>query len=342
MIEPKDNELYCATTPQFHGFGESNGDLPFGRKQHRLSELIRGPNPPQAYQIYFEINEALRQNGHQEEFDDNDLVVTDQCIHEFDTRNPPLSNLIYQHSFPAIPSRRVAHYTSLDSFKSIVSSGTLRLHSLRERRSKGGELEPFLTLCGYDEGQVDPTTGEPAYSKIYKEMAEDLFYTSFTTSPDEDLMWNEFGDSHQGVRLDFEVVPGRAEFRDMLYSESRLKLLKDILQIARSHGKTYLFRGVSRGAAFFLSHYYKECESRLLLSRTAGRYPFTLTIVKGERRDYVSLPVAIEQRDVGANVPNENDYARISLVGIQPGRMCARSAFDRTVTEAGLADLVVP
>lgn len=108
-------------------------------------------------------------------FDPNNFHYKDKYIREFTADSSPFSRAFLDGMFPRWDtSAELYHYTKMPALKAIVGSGILRLYALRKRINEG-ELAHFAKdhdLKGYFES----TAGEP----YYKELSDDLFYTSLT------------------------------------------------------------------------------------------------------------------------------------------------------------------
>jgi|CXWL01.1.fsa_nt_gi hypothetical protein len=254
------------------------------------------------------IREALKENGlDSEEWTGDGLVVTAKTVTEL---NPtPLADLIVRAAFPAADEpASYWHYTKLSALESILTSRTFRLYALTKRLQEG-EYRPFCEdhgCAGYL--TLDPCTDKP----IFEGLCRDLFYGSFVRAGDgrEAHMWKVFGDSGKGARLRIRVRPtlSRTDLRPVRYANAESRTLVSAVMAAVSSlgASTFLLRGISRIAAFYLRFDGYESETRLLLKRHIDGVP--LGTAGDDKGEYCSI-----------EVNTENDFCRIDLDGVDPG-----------------------
>ena len=268
---------------------------------------------PVTHRVISAINDEFHKAGVKSQFTHDQIGVTAQTV--FESPVGPfrkISETLIDHSFPSLTKAAVSHYTSLNALEGILSSQELRLYAVRKRLSED-ELTTFLLSFGFDNGL------------IHDELSDDLFYTSFTESPNSaDQLWSDFGDSGRGARLDFQVEAHIKDLRRVYYFSGNQCLLQSLLTRIRSeHNREFLLRGVSRICAFYLPPYYQgESETRLLIYRHAHDYEFGMPTRKdSDGHSYISLPV---------DAPNSKHY-RIAITHIEPGPNCERREFDRLI-----------
>lgn len=284
---------------------------------------IRHPGPG-AHAPWFELEErlkrisaifraVLRGVNRESVFDERQIHVQPEYVCEFTSRNE-ISEAILSTMFPREPSpAELDHYTTFDAFKGIVAAGKFRLYSLAKRLSED-EFTTFARehdLQGYfNHG----TMGVP----FYEELANDLFYSSFTRpgGSSEGQLWRDFGGDGKGVRLRFRVSPGAADLRPMQYktgSDTLLKKLNDAL--SAQEGVVFVPWTLSKIAAFYLSLGYKdENEVRLIIKRYRDG-------INRARKDkaHEYWPVPISAAD---------EFCRLDLLSITCGSKINRSAVD--------------
>lgn len=168
---------------------------------------------------------VLDNYGLADAFDPNALYIGTKVIREKTGNKQKLSSAVLDHMFPkeTVPVD-LMHYTSPEGLAGIAYSGQLRLYGLRKRIDEA-EIKTFAKTHRLD-GYLDTTRGEP----YYKELSDDLFYTSFArpTQQDEGMMWNVFAKGGTGVRLRLQVTTIAAELRSIQYERSSRTLLNEL------------------------------------------------------------------------------------------------------------------
>jgi hypothetical protein len=236
-----------------------------------------------------------------------------------------LSNGILEAMFPKepIPSD-LFHYTKLPVLRSIASFGKLRLYWVRKRIGQG-ELDTFAVTHGL-EGYLKSSKGKAPF---YKELSDDIFYTSLTRpgGQNEDELWNVFAEGGRGVRLKLKVAPVRArsDLRPIQYEAPAQTLLNELNEALAKEGEPpFLPWTISRIGAFYLpSFLHREDEVRLMIKR-----------YKDGRND--ARPDAPDEYwPIPLN--SESDYCRIDLVEIQLGPNTNRSDVVTAIKNTPLA-----
>jgi hypothetical protein len=247
---------------------------------------------------------CLTPYGRHDDVDEAQLYISDNVVVEFTGNDRRLSNAVLDTMFPryAAPCE-LRHYTSLASLAGIASSQELRLYAVRKRIGQG-ELDTFARKH-HLKGYLDSSVGEP----IYKELSDDLFYTSFAglTPKNEPGMWTEFADAGKGVRLQFRLAPGAAELRAIKYNTPVRTLLNQVNdRLAAAGEPPFVPWTTSRIGAFYLpSTLEDEDEVRLLIKRHAGG------------RDHAKDDGAYEYWPVP--IGTDNDICRLDIIGIHLG-----------------------
>lgn len=261
---------------------------------------------------------CLTPYGRQGDVDETRLHVSDNVVVEFTGNDRRLSNAVLDTMFPryAAPCE-LRHYTSLASLAGIASSQELRLYAVRKRVGQG-ELDTFARkhlLQGY----LDSSAGEP----IYKELSDDLFYTSFAglTPKNEPGMWTVFADAGKGVRLQFRLAPGAAELRAIQYNTPARTLLNQINDgLAAAGEPPFVPWTTSRIGAFYLpSTLEDEDEVRLLIKRHPGG------------RDGAKHDGAFEYWPVPIGIDNE--ICSLDIIGIHLGPNAVKSDAEAAIAK---------
>lgn len=267
------------------------------------------------------MNNAMANRGLSLSVDDTQLHVRPGYIAEFTGNQKKISNAILDFMFPRVNGEVILeHFTSIDVLTSIASSIELRLYTVSKRIGEG-EMRQFAEdhdLKGY----TDATDGPP----FYRELAEDLFYTSFTPlgTGDQTNLWDVFGGRGSGVRLKFRITAkNAAELRTINYQEPQRMLLKEINDhLLHASHPPFIPWTISKIGAFYLpSTLVFENEIRLLVKRHKGGRD-------DAKRDgtYEYWPLALGQDDW---------FGRIDLIEIMCG---ARRTMDEvTAALAGTA-----
>lgn len=200
---------------------------------------------------------------------ETELNISNNVIVENTGNQQKLSSAVLDTMFPryAAPCE-LSHYTPMKSLQSIAASNELRLYSVRKRIGQG-ELDTFAKKHQLN-GYLDSSKGE----EFYKELSDDLFYTSFAglTPQDEPQMWNVFANVGQGVRIQFRLTPKHAELRSIQYARPAHTLLNEINEkLVVANEPPFVPWTLSRIGAFYLpSSLAIEDEVRLLLKRHQG------------------------------------------------------------------------
>jgi len=268
--------------------------------------------------------------------DEIHVLPGSDVVIEYTSSKGGLSQALIDHYFPPIlDTSKQAHFTTLDKFKSILSSKSLRLYTL-EKRINEQEFKPFSEAFGLT-GYLDDSDGEP----YYKTLARDLFYTSFTntTPTDGPYLWNVFGDRGNGVKIVFElsVIKSRSELRPVKYqtrSQAASSLIKKINDRIQNECKRhFIMRGISRVGAFYLPLGFsleKEEETRLLV-KSWGEGPAHDLIESDGQYTYIPLKL-----DAGNNL-----FCNLSIVEVQAGEMCDRSEVEKLLNDSELSNVKV-
>jgi len=284
------------------------------------------------------IHEEMEASGATGPWDMREIHVLpgSHIVIEYSSSQGTLSQLIIEYYFPLIrEQKRLAHFTSLEKFKSIISTGTLRLYSLRKRINEQ-EFKTFSEDFGLV-GYLDDSQGEP----YYKTLMSDLFYTSFTNPnpADEPYMWNVFGASGAGIKILFDVSieEDRAELRPVIYrtkNQAAGTLVKRLMdRIHAECGRRFIMRGISRIGAFYLPLGYsleKEEETRLLI-KSWGEGPVHDMVVRTGNDAYIPLPIN----------NNVNSFCKLIVAEVQVGPNCNTLEIKEFLQNAGLSSVVV-
>lgn len=253
--------------------------------------------------ILDQFRTVLGRHGIALEMNRMDFHIREKVIVEQTSAPAGLSAAVLDFMFPKEPvPSTVYHYTGLDGFRGIVSSGELRLYPVRNRLGQGGELEAFANAHGFD-GYLDTSSGE----EFYKLLSDDLFYVSFTRATPKDpyLMWGAFGKG-TGVRLEFQVGPKpAASLRPVYYEQNGAKtLLREINDALRIAGEPpFIPWTISRIGAFYLDWTVAtEDEVRLLIKRHRDGMDRTQS---DGTSDYWPIPLDLA-----------NDFCDLKLTGI--------------------------
>jgi hypothetical protein len=249
-------------------------------------------------------------------FDEQILGIGQQVVIEKTGNGKKLSEALLNFMFPAQkkPSE-LFHYTTLSAFHAITASQQLRLTVLRKRIGQG-ELDTFAekhSLKGY----LDSSAGEP----YFKELSDDIFYTSFAdpAASDANMLWASFSEDGTGVRLKFRLEPGYADLRPMQYENNARTLLAELNHALASDGEPpFLPWTISRIGAFYLPSTLRyEGEVRLVLKRHKNG----LNEARSDAGyEYWPIPIG-----------SDNLVCRIELCDIAAGPRCDPTEIERII-----------
>ncbi|MBY5508326.1 hypothetical protein HFO81_22590 [Rhizobium leguminosarum] len=216
--------------------------------------------------IYSIISPILEQAG-LDLPDVRELLITEKSIRETSTYDG-LSRVILGRDVPKIQTPlRLDHYTEGPAFWEIIKTGELHLHALSGRLNQG-EFSPFACEHGLH-GYVEPN-GAP--KQLLLDASTDLFFASFSLTPQSDRLWDRFGNAGNGFRLGFEVTADSAADLCAIRYPQGPTLLKQINDALITQGcPPFILKGISRIGAYFLpTAWEEEKEVRLLAKRFQG------------------------------------------------------------------------
>jgi hypothetical protein len=256
----------------------------------------------------------------------DELHVREKVILETTANKQRLSSAILDRMFPKEPSTsELMHYTSPEGLTGIGKSGELRLYALRKRIDEA-EIATFARehrLNGY----IARDAGEP----YYKELSDDLFYTSFTRPSlrNEAVMWDVFAKGGTGARLKVRLIPAAAELRSIQYQQPSRTLLNELNDtLAAADLPPFLPHTISKIGAFYLpSCLDVEGELRLLMKRHVGA---ELTTANDGTFEYLPVPI---------NRPNP--FCEIQVVGIELGPRADAAALGSAIAGTALAKVPI-
>lgn len=220
------------------------------------------------------------------------------------------------------------HYSSIDSLRSIAAANEFRLYAVRKRIDEG-ELSTFAKAHRLD-GYLDETNGPP----FYKELSDDLFYTSLTnTDPSNSTrapsMWAIFAKG-TGVCLRLRLSPKAAELRSIQYERrSESTLLQKINEALAAEGKPpFVPWTLSRIGAFYLSSTMQdEDEVRLLIKR----HKDGPNLAKSDGSyEYWPLPLG-----------TQTDVCKVEIIGITAAPSADRNTVLQAIKNTPLANVPI-
>ncbi len=265
----------------------------------------------------------------------NELNISPQSKSIIEITSSPgnLSNSIKDHCFPK-ENRGVIldHYTSFESFKSIINSKTLRLYSIL-KREKEDEFKPFSEDFNLKENLFE-NNGVPNYKKVMN----DIFYTSFTSqdNPNVKGMWDEFGENGMGVKISFgiSVIKERSRLRKVIYGSkvtaAGSPLTKIMKRVEDEAGLSFILRGISNIGAFWLpvGRFEVENESRLLVQGQSFG-PLNEIIECDGKYKYIPLKIG----------PNMNDICELKIKEITVGKVHDIDDIKEFLVRSGVSDV---
>jgi hypothetical protein len=268
--------------------------------------------------IFYQI---LSGHGLEDAFDERELQIRDEVIVENTGNKQRLSTAVLDYMFPKQqPPAEFLHYTTPDGLAGIARSGELRLYALR-RRIDEEEIRTFARTHGLT-GYFDSTAGEP----YYKELSDDLFYTSFTRpGTNEVKMWEEFAKAGTGARLKVRLIPAAAELRSIQYEQPSRTLLSQIYgALAKAGEAAFVPWTISKIGAFYLpSSLDVEDEARLLMKR---HKTVDLGTANDGKFEYLPVPIG-----------RQNPFCYIEVLGIELGPHADEAALKTAIAGTALA-----
>jgi hypothetical protein len=273
------------------------------------------------------LRDCLRPYGLQDEVDEMELQLGNVIVENTGNGNR-ISQAVLDTMFPRQQTpREFYHYTKMQGLRGIASSGELRLYALRNRIDEG-ELDTFAQkhrLKGY----LGSSAGEP----MFKELSDDIFYTSFCGlgSSGEQYMWGAFAAGGTGVRFKFRIEPliPELEARSIQYEQAARTLLNDINDRLGKEGEPpFVPWTLSKIGAFYLpSSLAIEDEMRLLIKRHKGGRNDARTEGKYE---FWPLPIG-----------TRGDLCRLEVLEIQAGPNAVRADIEAAINGTLLATVPV-
>jgi hypothetical protein len=200
----------------------------------------------------------------------------------------------------------------------------LRLYAVRKRVDQG-ELDAFAKAHGL-KGYLDASHGPP----FYKELSDDLFYTSLTRPvppKDPGLMWGVFA-AGTGVRLQFRIAPKpAAELRPIYYEGPKPTLLNEINKKLASEGlPVFVPWTLSRIGVFYLPLMLRTEDEVCLVIK---RYKGGPNPVRNDRKfNYWPLPIG-----------KDNDFCRLDCVKIHLAPSAVRAEIEAAIADTAFAKL---
>lgn len=286
------------------------------------------------------INQCFDAVGIQSRISASDILIGNQTVCEsikemrvFETYYAPifhqkLSNIIFNHYYPQPTGTTFFHFTSMDAFESIVNNGEIWLFSL-SKRFNHGEFRLFYEdhqMLGYKERVEE---GKPLGFQIM----EDTFYIAFARSEDledEESLWRSFGEKGLGVRLEFEITPRLANFRNVYYeqeNDSKL-LLKNINTRLKldMEGRVLLIPGLSKIGAFYIQGDFEtETESRLVIKKVSDSYQFNFEEFVFPGKEQVVKYIKLKF---------DSSFANIKLLSVKAGERADKAKIEEIVRKS--------
>lgn len=269
------------------------------------------------------VQGVLAKRGISLQIHPTELHIGEEAIVETTANKQKLSSAILDHMFPreAAPVDLV-HYTPPEGLIGIARTGEMRLYALRKRIDEA-EIRTFAEehkLYGY----LASAAGEP----YYKELSEDLFYTSLTRGGgNEAVMWGVFARGGTGARLTTRIAPAAAELRSMQYQQRSRTLLNELNgELAAYGAPPFLPYTISKIGAFYLpSCLGVEQEVRLLVKRHPG---VALPTAKDGGLEHLPIPIGLQ-----------NPFCDIQVLSIELGPIADAAALRTAIRGTGLENV---
>jgi len=142
----------------------------------------------------------------------------------FDARLPEKNRLLKDTEYLLNGTRKILHFTSLQTLYSIINEGNLRLYNLHnsndptEYRYAASFLEEIYKLQGFSHAEyIELLNHTKQYSYIFS-------CTDISNVKNIDF-WDKYGDKQKGVAIEFEIINNPSEweffyFAKVKYSQS--------------------------------------------------------------------------------------------------------------------------
>jgi hypothetical protein len=290
------------------------------------------------------INTFFKENRVDGSVDITDIKFSDQALSEaidFNKskngsiiRKRNLSDIIFNSYYPRPRNTTFYHFTSLNSFLSIIEKSELWLFYLKKRFSQG-EFREFYAdhgLTGYDKKKHNSEEKDYFHSIV-----NETFYISFARSntintEEQDDLWVSFGDEHKGVRIEFEIDTEHEDFRNIYYRDNNLDLETLLLNkfehvIQKKFNRIPIISGVSKIGAFYLhGDFDTEHETRFVIKKYTDTYPFKFKIEStSEGFDFIRLPF-------------DSDYGKFSIKSVKAGKLLKKNGLLRALQNHSISE----
>lgn len=154
--------------------------------------------------------------SYRKEIDWKDLATTENFItNSLDSKL--LTDLILNNYFKQNDSKEYHHFTTIESFESIVKDEKLWLFTVSKRFSEDEFISFYAAhnMTGYE------TRKNSKGQTLTEEFVGDTFYMSFTNENIQPnalkMMWDYFAENGTGVKLVFEVSDLSTDLRKVFY-----------------------------------------------------------------------------------------------------------------------------
>ncbi|WP_100629841.1 hypothetical protein [Algoriphagus formosus] len=289
-------------------------------KQKEFDEAKRVANEKnrtQINQLVDCVNSVLEENNIPESINsahinfEPNAVGNNYCGKE----DKKLTEIFFNHVFPKPQQIEFAHFTSVDTAKSIVGSKSFWVFNLAKNAE--AEYQKFYEdhgLFGFREQKEFI-----GLKTSYEDNRKSIFSLSFTSeNNNSEAMWESFGNGYKGVKLFFKVESESFAFRKIRYSKpkEKIKLLKDLSEAVKNEfGTTLRLYKISKAGAFYISGLLDfEDEYRFIHDRINDTHKFDL-----------------KKHDNGQSyviVPFENPVIKFKLFRIEKGAYCDLREFE--------------
>lgn len=302
-------------------------------KYEKLEKVAHQKNQDELNELVSSMNDILQKETGQQITKDH-IKFYPQYIGNTgigDTLDKKLSHLIFDYYYPKATETEYAHYTSVDALRSILEQKKIRLTSTI-KRLKDNEFKLFYSdhkLKGYEKIENDSSYDE--------QLMADLFYISLTENQNEiwddtRFLWDNFGNSGQGVKLIFDIETNHPDFRKVFYqgdeTKSENSLLHSIAKmIDEKYQQVFVYAGVSKMGSFYIDdRFNKEIETRFLIKKWSDNYSneFNFEILQDDNGfPFIELDFL-------------SDWGNFKLKQIQPGANCDKSVIEDIVAKSNM------
>lgn len=298
-------------------FNGRNG-INSGKRFDEAKKLANEKNSTQINQLVDCINSVLADNGISERINSDQIRFEPNAVGNLycSKENKKLTEIFFDHIFPKPTETHFAHFTSINTAKSIVGSKSFWVFNLT--KNAGAEYHKFYEdhgLLGFREKKE-----YVGFETSYEANRKSIFSLSFTSEDNNsEAMWETFGKGYKGVKLYFKIESKTDFFRKVHYSNKgeKIKLLSELTEsIWREFETTLRLYKISKVGAFSIP--------QLVVYEDEYRF------IYDGINDLIRFKIKPDDHgNLYAIVPFQNPAIDIQLTRIEKGVHCDPKEFEK-------------